>query len=216
LTVTDSAGLTDTESVVITVRQSANLSPSAVAGADRTSVNTGQTVNFSSAGSSDPDGTIASYSWNFGDGTSSTQANPSHIYNTVGSFTATLTVTDNGGATNSSSIVITVQQAVSDTIYVKSISMSLVSSGRNTSARAVITVYDSNGAPRPNATVTGNWSGLTTGGFTGTTNTSGQLVVTSAAVKKIGTFTVNVTNLSASGFTYNPSQNVVSSASISN
>jgi PKD repeat protein len=216
LKITDSAGLTDTESVVITVTQSANLSPTAIAGADRTSINTGQTVNFSSSGSTDPDGTIASYLWNFGDGTSSNQANPSHIYNTTGSFTSTLTVTDNGGATHLSSIVITVQQAPITAIYVEGISMSLVSSGRNTSARAVITVYDSNGAPCPNATVTGNWSGLTTGGFTGTTNTSGQVVVTSAAVKKSGSFTINVTNLSASRYTYNPTQNIVTSASISN
>src|SRR5207247_877852 len=53
--------------------------------------------NFTST-SSDPDGTIASYSWTFGDATSSTLQNPSHTYGTGGSYTVTLTVTDNQGA----------------------------------------------------------------------------------------------------------------------
>jgi PKD repeat protein len=216
LTVTDSSGLTDTDSVVITANGAANQSPVAIAGADKTSGNAPLTINFSSQGSNDTDGTIASYSWNFGDGTSSNLANPSHIYNTAGNYTATLTVTDNNGATGSSSISITVQQAPSVAIFVKSISMSLVTSGRNTSARAVITVHDGNGAPRSNVTVTGNWSGLTTGSFTGTTNANGQATITSASTRKSGSFTINVTNLSASGYTYNPNQNVVTSASISN
>ncbi len=218
LTVTDNSSLTGTSSVVITAssQPAANQSPVAVAGADKTSGGAPLTVNFSSQGSNDPDGTIASYSWNFGDGTSSNLANPSYTYNSAGNYTATLTVTDNNGATGTSSVAITVQQATNAVIFVNNISMSLVASGRNTSARAVITVFDSSGTPRPNVTVSGNWSGLATGGFTGTTNASGQLAITSASTKKTGTFTINVTNLSASGYTYNPGLNVVTSASISN
>ncbi len=56
-------------------------------------------VAFSSAGTRDLDGTIASYAWDFGDGTTSTEPNPSHVYAAAGPFVATLTVTDNGGAT---------------------------------------------------------------------------------------------------------------------
>ncbi|MFT4924407.1 MAG: PKD repeat protein [Phenylobacterium sp.] len=59
-------------------------------------------TNFSSAGSADTDGSIAAYSWDFGDGSSSSQANPSHSYSAIGSYTATLTVTDNDGATGTS------------------------------------------------------------------------------------------------------------------
>lgn len=66
-------------------------------------------IAFSSNGSVDSDGSIASYSWNFGDGsTASSSANPNHTYTTAGSFTATLTVTDNLGATASSSAAVTV------------------------------------------------------------------------------------------------------------
>ncbi|HYQ71461.1 MAG TPA: PKD domain-containing protein, partial [Gammaproteobacteria bacterium] len=59
---------------------------------------TGVGVNFSSTGSSDPDGNITSYAWSFGDGGTSTQANPGHTYTSAGDFNVTLTVTDNDGA----------------------------------------------------------------------------------------------------------------------
>ncbi len=61
--------------------------------------------------SSDPDGTIATYSWTFGDGATAAVQNPSHTYAADGADTVTLTVTDNGGATNSVSHVVTVTQA---------------------------------------------------------------------------------------------------------
>src|SRR5204863_5021327 len=58
----------------------------------------GLTCSFTST-SSDPDGTVAAYSWNFGDGTPiSTLQNPSHTYAAGGSYTVTLRVTDNQGA----------------------------------------------------------------------------------------------------------------------
>ncbi len=51
--------------------------------------------------SNDPDGTVASYAWAFGDGSTSTLQNPSRTYATGGSYTVTLTVTDNQGAPSS-------------------------------------------------------------------------------------------------------------------
>jgi PKD repeat protein len=86
-----------------------NTPPVAVASAIPTSGIAPLVVNFSSAGSSDSDGSIAGYSWNFGDGTAaSTAASPSHTYANTGSFTATLTVTDNRGATGTAQVTITV------------------------------------------------------------------------------------------------------------
>jgi glucose/arabinose dehydrogenase/regulation of enolase protein 1 (concanavalin A-like superfamily) len=65
-------------------------------------------VQFSSAGSSDPYGLPLTYSWDFGDGSPlSAAANPSHIYSTDGTYTATLTVS-NGSQTASASIQVVV------------------------------------------------------------------------------------------------------------
>lgn len=70
--------------------------------------NVGQSIAFNSSGSSDPDGSIVSYSWDFGDGTSSTAANPTHSYSATGQYSVTLTVTDNGGATASATALVTI------------------------------------------------------------------------------------------------------------
>ncbi len=69
----------------------------------------GSPVAFSSAGSSDSDGTIVSYAWNFGDGNSSTQPNPSHTYASAGNYAVVLTVTDNDGASAGDSTSATIQ-----------------------------------------------------------------------------------------------------------
>ncbi|KAA3612692.1 MAG: PKD domain-containing protein [Calditrichaeota bacterium] len=108
LTVTDNDGATDTDQVTINVTTSGNQPPTAVAGATPTSGTAPLTVNFSSAGSSDPDGTITGYSWDFGDGGNSAAANPSHTYNSQGNYTAVLTVTDNDGATDTDQVTINV------------------------------------------------------------------------------------------------------------
>ncbi|WP_199443504.1 PQQ-dependent sugar dehydrogenase [Umezawaea beigongshangensis] len=85
-----------------------NRAPTARAGADRTSGSAPLTVNFSSAGSSDPEGGALTRSWNFGDGTTSTAASPSHTYTADGQYAATLTVTDPGGRSASATVSISV------------------------------------------------------------------------------------------------------------
>jgi PKD repeat protein len=65
-------------------------------------------ITVDGSGSTDPDGTVASYAWNFGDGTSATGASTSHTYAAAGTFTITLTVTDNQGATSSATQQVTV------------------------------------------------------------------------------------------------------------
>ncbi|MFI1221084.1 MULTISPECIES: PQQ-dependent sugar dehydrogenase [unclassified Streptomyces] len=84
-----------------------NRSPVAKAAADKTSGPTPLAVSFSSAGSADPEGGNLSYAWDFGDGATSTDADPSHTYTTAGTFNPTLTVTDPEGLTGTASLVVT-------------------------------------------------------------------------------------------------------------
>ncbi|GAA1287138.1 lectin [Saccharothrix xinjiangensis] len=85
-----------------------NRAPTARAGGDRTSGSAPLVVNFSSAGSSDPEGGALTYSWNFGDGGTSTAANPGHTYTANGQYAATLTVTDSGGRSGTANVAISV------------------------------------------------------------------------------------------------------------
>lgn len=80
--------------------------PQAVVTASITQGNIPLVVDFSAIGSGDPDGSIASVQWNFGDGTTGTGWNLQHTYTQAGSFTARVTVVDNEGAQASASVVI--------------------------------------------------------------------------------------------------------------
>ncbi|MET9800906.1 PQQ-dependent sugar dehydrogenase [Streptomyces sp. NPDC006368] len=82
--------------------------PIAQAKADRTSGRAPLTVAFSSSGSSDPDGDALSHAWRFGDGSTSTAANPTHTYTANGQYTATLTVSDTTGKSATASVLVTV------------------------------------------------------------------------------------------------------------
>ncbi|MER6858204.1 lectin [Streptomyces pilosus] len=82
--------------------------PVAQARANTTSGTAPLTVAFSSAGTSDPDGDTLTYAWTFGDGATSTAANPSHTYTTNGQYTATLKATDPSGRSATASVQITV------------------------------------------------------------------------------------------------------------
>ena len=83
-----------------------NQAPVAIAAANPTSGPTPLTVNFSSAGSLDPEGQALSYSWTFGDGTTSTAANPVHIYGQAGQYTVRLSVSDGVNSTLATPIFI--------------------------------------------------------------------------------------------------------------
>ena len=89
--------------------ESANRPPTAVMTMTSSTGVAPLSVIFDGSTSTDPDGSVASWSWSFGDGTLGTGPATTHVYPTAGTFAVSLTVTDNGGAsgTATGSVVVT-------------------------------------------------------------------------------------------------------------
>ncbi len=176
------------------------------------------TVSLSASGSYDPDGSIARYEWNFGDGSAPVVAtSASHTYANPGIYTASLKVTDNAGLTDTKSVTVNANTpVVLTTIYVDSITVALRSfRNGHADATAQITVRDGNGNLVPGATVTGVWSGVVSGTASGLTGSNGVASVKSTRTKASGTFTFTVTAVTLSGYTYVASSNKETSDSAS-
>ncbi|MDH3768536.1 MAG: PKD domain-containing protein, partial [Gammaproteobacteria bacterium] len=109
LTVTDNDGLSSSNTTSATITPAVgNIPPTADANGPYNGTER-RPVQFSSAGSMDSDGTIVAYLWDFGDGSTSTDANPTHDYLAAATYDVTLTVTDDAGATGSDSTTATIE-----------------------------------------------------------------------------------------------------------
>ncbi len=112
LTVTDNGGVTGTKSQNVIISNQTPVASFTVSG-------TGATRTFTDT-STDPDGTIVSRAWDFGDGSTSTATNPSKTWASSATYTVMLAVTDNGGVTakTSQNLVITVVKGLKVTVSV--------------------------------------------------------------------------------------------------
>ncbi len=150
---------------------------------------TGLSCTFDGSGSSDSDGAISGYEWNFGDGSTGSGETTAHDYaDPGGTFTVTLTVTDNEGASSAPAFEqITVQPpGDAQSVHVASIVVDTVNRGGGSkSPNAWVTVRDNLGNAAGNYLVTGNFAGdAGQDGVTGTSQGDGIAQLTSSNDKK--------------------------------
>ena len=187
-----------------------NQPPTAVASASPQAGTAPLSVQFSSDGSSDPDGTIASYAWDFGDGSTALEANPTHTYGAAASYHAILTVTDDGGATATAAVDITVSPASQPEIHVQAQTVARLTSGNRARATDTIQIVDQSGQPINRASVTVSYAGPNSGQLSGRTNSSGLVTLTTPWQRRpSGVWCFTVTGVTKGGYTYNPAANVV-------
>ena len=125
--------------------------------------------------STDSDGSVAAWNWNFGDGTASTSQNPTKTYAAAGTYNVSLTVTDNGGLTGSTSKTVTVSQNTTGGITLSA------------------TGYKVRGQQKADLV----WSGATTG-----TVTISRNGVSVATVANNGSYTDNINAVGGGSYIY--------------
>jgi PKD repeat protein len=97
----------------VTVKAGSNVAPTS----SFTATTAGLSVSVDASASTDPDGSIVSYAWTYGDGATASGVTATHTYAADGTYTITLKVTDNAGATNSVQKQITVTAAGAGAAY---------------------------------------------------------------------------------------------------
>jgi PKD repeat protein len=113
LTVTDDRGGTSTTSVVVNPTDPPNQPPTAAI----TKTCTLLVCSFDGTTSADPDGSVVSYAWDYGDGSTDNGAQPAaHTFPGLGTYQVTLTVTDNGGGSGTATASVFVQPAPASNI----------------------------------------------------------------------------------------------------
>ncbi|MDF1554311.1 MAG: PKD domain-containing protein [Deferrisomatales bacterium] len=144
LTVTDSAGQSDSETVLISVLSPANRAPSASPTASPSSGIAPLLVQFA-ANASDADGDLLTYAWDFGDGTQSDEVDPVHTFALAGTYTVSLVVSD-GLDSFATSLVVVAQDDVVSTLAVSS---AVIQWEASNDTQASVRVEGSFGLPLP-------------------------------------------------------------------
>ncbi|MEM8486197.1 MAG: PKD domain-containing protein [Bacteroidota bacterium] len=130
--------------------------------------------------STDVDGDVVAWSWDLGDGTSSTDQNPVHTYAANGTYTVSLTVTDDAGATGTASQSVTVNDGTaSPTMHIESITTAVVRASGSGSVEATFLIHDEGGNPVQDVSISGMFSGDLSGTDTGITDNNGEAVLIS-------------------------------------
>jgi PKD repeat protein len=167
------------------------------------------TVDFTDESTGGP----SSWSWDFGDGGTSTAQNPSHTYEAAGTYTVALTATNACGAdTETKTDYITVTEPSGNEMHVHDIVVTRNSFWWFSRGLATVTIYDAGGSPVPSATVYGSFSGPLSQNVSGSTNSSGQVSFTSNWTSGGGEWCFEVTDIVKADWTYDSAANVVTKA----
>ena len=150
-----------------------------------------QTITFNASSSYDPDGTIVSYKWDFGDGniTSTTEPIITHSYASAGDYIVNLKVADNYGATNSTNKTVTVYPSTPVLVLI-SVSPPAVTLNVNDTQHFNATAYDRFGNAMPG--IVFDWTSSNT--TVGTIDQNGLFTA-----RAIGNTTITATNGTVSG-----------------
>jgi PKD repeat protein len=208
LTVTGPGGSdTETKANYITV----STTPAAEFSASPVSVNAPLTVAFTDQSTGNP----TSWSWDFGDGATSTTRNPSHQYTAAGTYTVSLTASSTcGSSTVTKQNLITVSQAPANAMHIASITVTKqVQFGFRYRGKAVVKIVDAGGNPVSGATVAGTWSGGATDSDQFTTGSNGEGTAYSNYRTGNAEFTFCVNNVTKTDWTYDTGANVVTCGS---
>jgi PKD repeat protein len=194
LAATDANGATATEEVILHL----NRRPVATF----TASCNGLECIFEGRASSDSDGQVVLYSWDFGDGSGGNGSGiTTHTYSAPGTYTVILTVTDNFGALGRYSVRLR-------TVHVGDLDGAAIRSRNSWRAAVTIMVHDDAHSPLANATVTGSWSSSPGAQGSCTTDGTGVCTLTTADLpNSIGSTTFNVLSVVAGPALYDAAHN---------
>jgi hypothetical protein len=205
----------DSSGTAITVTQSgtpSNLPPTADAGPGQTVTDVDESgdeqVTLDGSASSDSDGSIAAYQWSEGGATIATGVSPTVVL-AVGAHTITLTVTDDGGATDADQVtVVVLSPNPSDTMHVGDLDGAATGQKGQWQATVTITVHDAAEQSVAGAVVSGNWGVGFSDAASCTTDTGGQCDVTSGSIgKRNASMTFTVSGVTDTTLTYDAAAN---------
>ena len=214
LTASNSCG-SDTETKVdyITVNESSCDAPVADFTGSPTSGEAPLTVTFTDQSTNNP----TSWSWDFGDGGTSTEQNPVHTYNSAGTYTVKLTATNDCGSDTETKVdyITVTEPSPSNVMHVAAVNVTKQAWFFVTRGKADVQIVDQDGNPVEGATVTGDWSDGATETDEFTTGSDGWGTTYTSWRFGDADYTFCVTDVSKDGWTYDPDANVETCGSTS-
>ncbi len=159
-------------------------------------------------------GAPTAWSWDFGDGGTSAVSDPSYQYDLPGTYTVSLTVTnEHGSDTETKTGYIVVTEMGSGELHVQDMTVERKIAGINASGLCTVLIYDEADQPVSGAVVDLTYTGPNNGSLSGTTGTDGRVTVeTSKSRNPVGEWCFEVTNVTLTGYSYNPLANLVTIA----